>query len=121
MIISNQFEIWKVRLDPTEGSEQRGIRPCVILQTNAGREGRTTMIAPITSKRIEKIYPYEVFIAPSSENGLNLPSKIKCDQIKVIDKIRFVKKLGVLSAEDAEKVLQAINVIFDLRGDFRYS
>lgn len=119
MIISKQFEIWRVRLDPTEGSEQRGIRPCVILQTNAGKEGRTTLIAPLTSKKLEKIYPYEIFISPSSENGLNLPSKMKCDQIKVIDKIRCIKKLGALNKEDSQNILNAIDIIFDLRGDFR--
>lgn len=119
MIISDQFEIWKVRLDPTNGSQQSGSRPCVILQTNAGREGRTTLIAPLTSKRLEKMYPYEVFITPSRENGLSLPSKIKCDQIKVIDKMRFIKKLGVLNKQDAQNILNALEVIFDLRGDFR--
>lgn len=119
MIISNQFEVWRVRLDPTEGSEQRGIRPCIILQTNAANVGRTTLIAPLTSKGLEKTYPYEVLISPTEENGLNLPSKIKCDQIKVIDKIRFIKKLGTLNKEDTQNILSAIEIIFDLRGDFR--
>ncbi len=31
----HQFEIYDVNLNPAKGSEQSGLRPCLILQTNA--------------------------------------------------------------------------------------
>lgn len=32
---TKQFSIHLVNLDPVSGSEQRGVRPCLVLQTNA--------------------------------------------------------------------------------------
>lgn len=116
----NQFDIWQVDLNPTKGSEQQGIRPCLILQTNAsGNYGRTTLIAPITSKKTETIYPFEVKIEASNYNKLPALSKIKFDQIRVIDKSRLVKKIGVIEKKYFSAILSAFNVIFDLDGNFR--
>ena len=116
----NQFEIWQVNLNPTKGSEQQGIRPCLILQTNAaGDYGRTTLIAPITSKKTDIIYPFEIKIAESDSNRLPELSKVKFDQIGVIDKSRLVKKIGVMEKKYWATTLSAINVIFDLDGNFR--
>lgn len=115
-----QFEIWQVNLNPTKGSEQRGIRPCIILQTNAaGNYGLTTIIAPLTSKKINNIYPYEVLVKPTKENRLTEMSKIKFDQTRVIDKQRLIKKIGNLEKKYIEESLLAIDIIYDLRGDFR--
>jgi len=115
-----QFEIWQVNLNPTKGSEQRGIRPCVILQTNAvSNYGLTTIIAPLTGKKISNIYPYEVLIKSTKQNNLKEASKIKFDQIRVIDKQRLIKKIGSLEQKYIEESLLAIEVIHDLKGDFR--
>lgn len=115
-----QFDIVLVNLNPVQGSEQQGdSRPCVVLQTNAeSNYGKTTLIAPITSNT-EKIYPFEVFISKDAKNNLSQDSKIKCNQIRVIDKQRIVKKIGVLSDDYHEKVEYSIQVIFDLFRDFR--
>ncbi len=64
-----QFSIYTVNLNPTRGSEQSGIRPCLILQTNAVSDvGKTTIIAVFTTKKLEKIYPHEVFIKKDADN-----------------------------------------------------
>lgn len=116
----SQFEIWRVQLNPVKGSEQRGIRPCLILQTNAVQgKGNTTLIAPFTTKKLDKIRFYETHIAPSSENGLREASKVKFDQIRVIDKTRLIKKIGSLETKYFQAVLSALFYLFDMRGDFR--
>ena len=118
--VVKQFEIWEINLNPTKGSEQKGKRPCLILQTNAsGNYAKTTMIAPLTTKKIENIYPFEVEIKPSKENGLKDISKIKFDQIRIIDKLRAIKKNGKLEKNYYKNILQAINIIFDIDGNFR--
>ncbi len=74
-----QFEIWNIDLNPTKGSEQKGIRPCVILQTNAmNNHCSIILVAPLTSKKLDKIYPYEIKLAPTNTNGLESDSKINC-------------------------------------------
>ena len=115
-----QFEIWQSDLSFAKGSEQQGTRPCIILQSNAVSEyGLTTIMAPLTSRKIEKVYPYEVLVEPSYINSLKLISKIKFDQIRVIDKKRLIKKIGVLEKKYINDVLLSMDIIFDLRGDFR--
>ena len=116
----NQFEIWEVDLNPTKGSEQKGIRPCLILQTNAaGDYGKTTIIVPITTKKIDKIYPFEVKMNASFKNGLRELSKIKFDQVRVIDKTRLIKKIGIAEKRYFNAFLLAMDIIFDINGNFR--
>jgi mRNA interferase MazF len=63
-----QFEIWQTNLNPTKGSKQKGIRPCLIMQTNAsGPKAQTTIIAPFSSKKLENIYPFEVKVSSSKK------------------------------------------------------
>ena len=115
-----QFDIVLVDLNPTKGSEQKGKnRPCVILQTNASQDyGRTTIIAPMTSN-VDKVYPFEALLSASVKNKITKKSKIKCDQIRVIDKKRIKGKLGRLDEKDIAKLDKAISVIFDLERNFR--
>ncbi|GEM_PF-291988 len=115
-----QFEIWQVRLDPTQGSEQAGKRPCVILQTNVVNHlGNTILIAPVTSQKLDRSYSHHIVLAPSEKNGLSVLSKMKCDQVRVIDKTRLVKKMGIIEKIYYEKIFNALEIIFDFRGDFR--
>ena len=115
-----QFEIWQVDLNPTKGSEQRGKRPCVILQTNAvSNYGFTTIIAPITSKKIDKIYVFETIIEPSKINNLINISKIKFDQIRTIDKTRLIKKIGDIEKKYYDNIINSLKIIIDINGDFR--
>ena len=115
-----QFDIWQINLNPTKGSEQRGKRPCVVLQTNAvSNYGRTTIIVPITTKKIDKIYPFEIKIKPAKTNGLKEVSKIKFDQVRVIDKTRLIKKIGRTEKKYYPFILESLKIIFDFNGDFR--
>ena len=103
-----QFDIYNIDLNPTKGSEQRGNRPCLILQTNAvSHLGRTTLIAPFTTKKIKNIYPYEVEIIPSIINNLTEISKVKLDQIRVIDKTRIQEKMGTLEEAYHNNIFEA--------------
>lgn len=116
-----QFDIWLADLNPSKGSEQNGKRPCIILQTNAGHDyGSTTIIAPCTTKKLSRVYAFEVKINPSRQNGLTEKSKIKFDQIRVIDKARLVKKLGGLENIYHDDALTALKIIFDIEQDFTF-
>jgi len=115
-----QFDIVIVNLNPTLGSEQQGAqRPCVILQTNAANSyGHTIIIAPLSSNA-KIIYPFEGIIKLNKNNNLKNTSKVKCEQIRVIDKSRIIKKVGKLSSDQIDRIDQCLNVIFDLDKNFR--
>jgi len=102
-------------LNPIIGSEQSGIRPVVILQIDrANVASPHTIIAPFMSKIRRAILPSHVFI-PAGNGGLVQDSVILCEQIRVIDKQRIVKKLGYLSDSYMDEIEKALLVILGLQ------
>ena len=78
--------IWLVNLDPTIGHEIKKSRPGLIIQNDLGnRYSPITIIAPITSQNIDKIYPIEVLLTKEN-SGLKKDSKVLFNQIRAIDK-----------------------------------
>ena len=97
----NQYQIVRVNLDPTIGSEIKKTRPCVIISPNEmNRYLRTVVISPMTTK--SKKYPTRIEVKHDSKIGW-----IVLDQIRTIDKQRIIKVLGKLSKPEI-KELKAI-------------
>lgn len=106
-------DIWLVNLDPTVGHEIKKSRPAVIIQNDLGNTySPITVIAPVTSQNIEKVYPIEVLVGKSA--GLDKSSKILLNQIRAIDKKRLIKKLGRVDKESMAKVDIAIKISLGL-------
>lgn len=113
-----QFDILLVNFSPTSGSEQRGVRPCVVLETNGfANRGSITMVCPLTSN-VSKLYSFDAKIEPSAENGLVEISKLMLRQIRVIDMRRIHKRLGSLEKRYHDMIRRSLAVMFDLNGDF---
>lgn len=109
-------DIFYADLSPVIGSEQDGIRPVVILQNDIGNKySRTVIIAPITTKTKASI-PTHVFIS-SVESDLPKDSIILVEQLRTIDKSRFIKKVGHLSDKVMSKINRALKINFNIRGD----
>ena len=108
-------EIWIVNLDPTIGHEINKSRPALIIQNDIGNKySPTTIIAPITSQNLDKIYPIEVLLTKDNSK-LEKTSKVLLNQIRVVDKERIVKKRGRLDEETLFKVDTAIKISLGLR------
>jgi mRNA interferase MazF len=102
-------------LNPVIGSEQAGIRPAVVIQTDrANAVSPHTIIAPFTTKIRHAILPSHVLV-PVGVAGLNEDSVLLCEQIRVIDKRRIVKILGHLDDIYIENIEKSIHVILDLK------
>jgi len=107
-------DIWLVNLDPTIGHEIKKSRPAVIIQNDLGNKySPITILAPITSQNIEKIYPIEVLLAKRG-SGLEKDSKVLLNQIRAIDKRRLIKKLGNIDYEAMAKIDNAIKISLGL-------
>ncbi len=101
-MVANRYEIYWVDLDPAKGSEIKKIRPCVILSPNEMNHNiNTIIIAPITSA--SKNYPTRININLENKDGW-----IVLDQIRCIDKVRLVKKIGMLNEQLILKVKSLI-------------
>lgn len=97
-----QYDIILVNLDPTIGSEIKKTRPCAVISPNEmNKYLRTIVIAPMTSS--SKKYPTRVSVSHDNKKGW-----IVLDQIRTIDKVRVIKQLDKLTANEIEEVKSVI-------------
>jgi mRNA interferase MazF len=97
-----QYQIVLVNLDPTLGSEIKKTRPCVIVSPNEINDHlRTVVIAPMTST--DKRYPTRVKVKHNNQEGW-----IVLEQLRTIDKIRILKKLGNLTEKEIKECKSVI-------------
>lgn len=107
-------EVVKVRLDPVEGSEQGGTRPVLVVSNDVLNEALPVLtVAVITSRKVERIFPTEVLIAPP-EGGLRKPSKVLLYQLRTISKDRISGKMGQVGPEILSAVEEALRIALDL-------
>ena len=87
-------EVYDARLDPTEGSEQAGIRPVIIVSRDAINKSSPVILAvPLTSYKPQKcVYPTHVLIQ-APEGGLDRDSIAKAEQVRVLSKKRFLSEV----------------------------
>ena len=98
-MVVKRFEVYLVNLDPTLGREIQKTRPCLIISPDEMNDHISTVIvAPMTTKG--KDYPTRVKCQFEGKKG-----RIVLDQIRTVDKIRLVKKLGKISAGTRKEVL----------------
>lgn len=109
-ITPKRGELYLVNFDPTLGAEIKKTRPALILQNNiANKYSPITIVAAITSKFNDKLYPTEVYIK-RDEGGLQEDSVVLLNQIRSIDKRRLLKRLGSLNGSTMEEVDRAVEI-----------
>jgi len=106
--------IVKVRLSPTEGREQAGTRPVLVVSASFFNERSDLLVVlPITSQKVDRIYPFEVLI-DHNKCGLDLPSKVMANQVRTIDKKRVVGVYGLVGEAAMAAVNSAIQLTLGL-------
>jgi mRNA interferase MazF len=112
MLIS-KYDIVLATLDPTQGSEQKGMRPCLVIQNNgANLYANTTVVCPISSSI--RRFPHTLIVSPDKTNGLKKESRIDLLQIRTIDKSRIIKKLGKLEDRYKRELRAKLIISFDI-------
>ena len=113
MTHASRGEIWLVNLDPTQGREQAGTRPFLIISVDLFNHGAAELVVgiPITSKA--KGIPLHVEIVPP-EGGLSLTSFAKCEDVRSISTSRLRKQLGKISPQTIDKIEDRLKVLLGL-------
>lgn len=102
-------EIWWINLDPTVGREINKRRPCVVVSTDAINRIRSTpVIVPLSSS--PESAPPVILPVPSAGKD----SVAVIDQMRAVDKSRFVNRSGVISISDLRNIEQAVKQILQL-------
>jgi mRNA interferase MazF len=105
-MVVKRFDVCLVNLDPTIGSEIQKTRPCLIISPDEmNRNIRTVIIAPMTSS--QKDYPTRVPCKFKKKRG-----QIVLDQIRTIDKVRIVKKMGSIDSKAQLDVVSTLQRLF---------
>lgn len=101
-----RFEVYLVRLDPTQGHEIRKTRPCVVISPDEMNQHiGTVIVAPLTTRGAR--YPTRIPVRFQQKSG-----QIVLDQIRTIDKTRLLRRLGKISDEAAQKALHVLGEMF---------
>lgn len=101
-------EVYFVAFDPTLGAEIRKTRPALILQNDiANRSSPITIVAAITSKFDQELYPTEVLVR-TPEGGLDADSVVLLNQIRSVDRRRLMRRIGRLTPETMRLVDRAL-------------
>jgi len=111
-------EIYDADLNLTRGSEQQGRRPCVIVQRNVPQEfdGKNpmTIVVPLTDANGKPQTLLCPFI-PKGIAGTTKDSRILCQQVRAIAKIRLGRKVGELPQSILVLVDQGLRAVLDLQ------
>jgi mRNA interferase MazF len=108
-------EIYLTALDPTLGREIQKTRPALIIQNDVSNElSGITIVAPITSTVRFPLNPVHALLAADKNTGLSVTSVTLLNQIRAVDRVRLIKRLGVVDAETMEQVDEAIKISLGL-------
>lgn len=102
-------EIYWVDWSPGRGSEQKGLRPALVIQNDTGNEFSPTTIVASCTTAIGKPYPFIVSVK-ARESGLPQDCCVNLAQIATVDKSRLIEKCGELDEEKMKQIDQAIKI-----------
>ena len=104
-------DIYMVSLDPTEGREQRGSRPVLIVSPTAFNEATSLpVICPITNGGdFARRLGFSVTVTGIKTTGI-----VRCDQPRVLDvAARNGRKVDTLPAQLMDEVLARVATLFE--------
>jgi mRNA interferase MazF len=105
--------VW-VDFDPTEGREQRGTRPALIVSSTdylASVRG-LAIVVPITS--VDRGWPHHVLVE-GDRTGLSRPSFAMTEQPRTISTSRITRRSGTSGADTVRRVDQWLRDFLGIR------
>jgi len=101
----NRFDVYLVNLDAQPSKDAKNTRPCVVISPDEMNQNiQNIIIAPLSTAT-----KYPTRVPVSFLNGERL---VVLDQIRTVDKVRLVKKIGSLDKDEGTAILKCIAEIF---------
>jgi mRNA interferase MazF len=109
-------DVFSARLDPTEGSEQAGTRPVVVISRDSiNSNSPVVVIVPVTdAANVKRLYPSHAHFSKGT-GGLRVDSIAKAEQIRAIQISRFVGYYGRIDREALARIEEAIKIALALK------
>lgn len=98
-----KYDVYYCEFGTNLGSEQSGLRPCVILQNDKGNKySPTTIVAPITTAAKKKL-PTHFELQLEFVHGM-----ILLEQLRTVDKSRLIKYCGSIEDWQLQKKIDKL-------------
>ncbi len=102
----NRFDVYLVNLDTEPSKDAKNTRPCVVISPNEMNHNlRNVIIAPLSSSGAG--YPTRIAV-----NFLNGERAVVLDQIRSVDKVRLVKKVGEIEMSSQRAIIDRLQEFF---------
>ena len=109
-VVIKRGDIWWISLDPTQGSEIKKTRPCIVLTHDTiNRLRRTVVVVPLSSAA----KPHPPITVPVTCQGNSAVAVV--DQIRAVAKHRLKSRIETISTEELDEVCQAVSTILEIR------
>ncbi len=108
-------DVFDARLNPSEGSEQAGVRPVVVVSRDViNKNSSVIVVVPLTkAANVKRNYPNNVTIEKGA-GGLTFESVLLGGQVRAISKSRLLRQRGTLSTKIMQQVDRALRITLDL-------
>lgn len=104
-----QGDVWDCQLDPVEGHEQAGRRPCVVISVDQLGKGPSELaiVVPITRTHRTAL---DLRIDPP-EGGLTDVSYVQPYQVRTVSRERLVHRRGTVRDATLEGVIARVHLL----------
>ncbi len=102
----DRFDVYLVNLDAYASKDAKNTRPCIVVSPNEMNHNiQNVIIAPLSSVSVK--YPTRITV-----NFLNNERAIVLDQLRTVDKVRLVKKIGEIEKGVQKETLERLQEMF---------
>ena len=102
----SRFDVYLVNLDTEPSKDAKNTRPCVVISPDEmNRNISNVIIAPLSARSAN--YPTRISVI-----FLNNERVIVLDQIRTVDKVRLVKKIGEIEKDIQKETLERLQEMF---------
>lgn len=106
-------EIWFLNLDPTQGREQAGSRPALIVSVDAFNHGPADLVVVLPVTSVAKGIPFHVPVIPL-EGGVRQSSFIKCEDVRSVSRSRLRERWGAIAPQTMAAVEDRLRILMGL-------
>ncbi|MHC1727900.1 MAG: type II toxin-antitoxin system PemK/MazF family toxin [Syntrophobacteraceae bacterium] len=102
--------VWWVNLDPTQGSEIKKVRPCVLVGASPINQARrTVLVVPLSSSTSPPHPPITVKVSCMGKEILAV-----CDQLRAVDKTHLADWIESIDSESLGSIGKALQQVLAL-------
>lgn len=104
-----QGSVVHLRFDPTEGREQRGLRPAVVMSSEGFHTSQLCIVCPLTTTLHR--FVGDVIVKPTKENGLKRISEVLCGHVRSVSQKRITSVVGHVTNTELESIFHGIDIL----------